>query len=72
MPRLVIAVTVMAVVFAGCGGDDKPTATTAPTGSCCAPTGSCTVTIRYRWSWSGTNPRGYFARVHPVSSSKTR
>ena len=46
MPRLLIGVTVMAVVFGGCGGDDKPTATTAPTGSCCAPTGSCTVTTQ--------------------------
>jgi formylglycine-generating enzyme required for sulfatase activity len=43
MRRLLIAGVVVVVVFASCGKDDQPTPP-APTGSCCAVQGACTVT----------------------------
>jgi hypothetical protein len=44
MRRLVILAAMWAMVSAGCGKDDttKPT----PTGACCAPEGTCTVTTQ--------------------------
>lgn len=41
MRRLVIQAVLMAIAVAGCGEPMKPT---PPTGSCCTPYGSCTVT----------------------------
>ena len=45
MRRLVILAVLVVMVFAGCGGNDKPT-TPTPTGACCAPDGTCTVTTQ--------------------------
>jgi hypothetical protein len=43
MRRSVVG-AVLVMVFAGCGKDDKPPTTVPPTGACCAPAGTCTVT----------------------------
>ena len=55
MRRLVILAVMLAMISAGCGGDDKPTKPT-PTGACCAPTGTCTVTTQPACSgtWTAT------------------
>jgi formylglycine-generating enzyme required for sulfatase activity len=46
MRGLVLLTVLAAMVFAGCGGDGKPTATPPPTGACCAAAGTCTVTTQ--------------------------
>ena len=53
MRRLVILAAMLAMVSAGCGGDDKPT-TPTPTGACCVLAGTCTVTTQAACSdtWS--------------------
>ena len=46
MRRLWIAAVLVAMVSAGCGGDDKPTPPTPSTGACCLANGLCMVTTQ--------------------------